>query len=267
MTPIRERAKEILDAMPATPIRSNDHTGNYKKFTGIDHETLESNWKTGGIMTGCNGFVGWYGRQVGATVNLGRFDLTTYLPSIGKGHAWVKSTADRRPSYGDILLHAGLHEDVALGFDGDILNRMAAGQGGRSQGCDILTRVRGKSVYSYINLQGWIDLDLYFGATQPVLANQLLGWWSVWDGNQYYYFFDAKGGVQYTTTKPLNTGAPLKLPLNQGSYAFASSGKLVIDWNPADGGATKETFTWPPLGERINGISNRYAPLVATKMK
>ena len=149
------------------------------------------------------------------------------------------------------------------------MNRIAAGQGGRGAGCDILCRVRGKGSYNFANLQGWVDIDLYFGAaptTGPV-PRWLLGWWNVWDGNQYYYFFGSKGLVQYTKTRPANNIAPLTIPLNQGMYTITPTGVLVIDWNPADGGATRETFANARSGTTtLNGTSNRYAPLVATRM-
>jgi hypothetical protein len=269
MTPIRERAAGILNAIPV-PIRSTDPGGNYAKYTGgLTHQTMADNWKKGGIMTGCNAFAGWYAQQLGSSVYLGRFDLVTQLPKIGKGHAWVKSVAGKRPQFGDILIHAGLHEDVALAFDGDILNRMAAGQGGKGVGCDILCKVRGKGPFSAANLQGWVDIDLYFGATPAAAppATWLLGWWSVWDGNQYYYYFDAAAGVQYTKTKPSSRAAPPPHPLSRGGYQFLQPGVLVIEWNPADGGVTRETFgNAQPGSAKMNGTSNRYAPLVATKL-
>jgi hypothetical protein len=61
-------------------------------------------------------------------------------------------------------------------------------------------------------------------------------------------------------------GAPPKLPLNQGSWNFFGN-KVVIDWNPADGGITIETFSGATIGAtQMNGVSNRYSPLVAKKM-
>jgi hypothetical protein len=269
MTPIRTRAAGILNAIPV-PIRSVDPGGKYAQYTGgLTHQTLANNWKSGGIMTGCNAFAGWYAQQLGSTKYLGRFDLATYLPSIGKGHAWVKSVAGKRPQFGDILIHTGLHEDVALAFDGDVLNCMAAGQGGKGMGFDLLCKVRGKAAYSPAKLQGWVDIDLYFGASPAPApsANWLQGWWSVWDGSQYYYFFDGAGGVQYTKTKPVGRTAPLAHALNRGGYQFLQHGVLVIEWAPAADGVTRETFTNALLGStKMNGTSNRYGPLVATKL-
>lgn len=268
MSPIRERAKQIISAIPDRSIRSDQ--SDYQKYTGgLKQETLQANWNKRGIMTGCNAFVGWYGAALGSGSNLGRFDLVTFLPSIGKGHAWIKSALGRRPQFGDILLHTGLHEDVALDFDGDILNRIAAGQGGPAMGCDILCRVRGKAAYNPVNLQGWIDIDQYFGAAPAVGTTSvwLNGWWKVCDGNTYYYHFEAGGNVQYTKTRPASAAAPSKYPMNCGVFTIAPTGTMVIDWNPADGGATRETFSNArPGSTQMNGTSNRYAPLVATRL-
>lgn len=270
MTPIREKALGILNSMPAAPVRSNDGTGNYSKYTGgLKHETMAANWSKGGIMTGCNAFAGWYAQQLGSSLYLGRFDLATILPGAGKGHAWIKSAAGKRPQPGDILIHTGLHEDVCIGFVGDILHRMAAGQGGKGMGCDVLCRVPGKGPFNASNLQGWVDIDLYFGPA-PVIAVTpawLQGWWSVWDGVQYYYYFGQGGCVQYTKQKPVSKATPPKHPLNEGTFSVATTGAVVIDWNPADGGATRETFGNARSGcTQMNGTSNRYAPLVATKI-
>ena len=268
MTPIRERAKEILNAIPAGQIKSNDKSGNYQKYTGgLKHETMEANWKTGGIMTGCNAFVGWYAAQLGSKSYLGRFDLVTFLPSIDKGHAWVKSASGRRPQYGDILLHTGLHEDVALDFDGDILNRMAAGQGGRSVGCDILCRVRGKGSYNFANLQGWVDIDLYFEAapsTVPI-PNWLLGWWEVgWRSSPYFYLFERNGHVRWSPLRPQSNTQPIQVPRDTGDVTVAADGGIKIRW-----GATGSVETFKQVAgtpDEMKGTWNGREPLSAWKL-
>ncbi len=107
----------------------------------------------------------------------------------------------------------------------------------------------------------------YHGAAGQTSLSWLHGWWSVSDGNPYYYFFGPKGFVQYTKTRPASKAVPLKLPLNQGVYSVTQGNVLFIDWNPADGGATVETFRGASMGSReLRGTSNRYAPLVATRL-
>ena len=270
MSEIRDKAERILDAIPNRDMRSNAGD-EYTRYTGLAHSTMKANWDKGGIMTGCNAFVGWYGRELGSKVYLGRFDLATYLPSVGKGDSWIRSSGGRKPQKGDILRHKSFHVDVCDGWDGNILLRIAAGQGGKGMGCDVLKRVRGKAAFDPNNLEGWIDLETYFGelsrSTVDPLAEWMSGWWDVWDGNQYYYYFEHNGDVFYTKAKPRSRTAPPKMPLNQGSYVFYDDGTMVIDWNPADGGVTVETFSGVRQGvTRMNGVSNRYAPLVATQM-
>lgn len=98
----------------------------------------------------------------------------------------------------------------------------------------------------------------------------LVGWWHVTDGNTYYYYFSDQHVVTYTKVEPKNLAAPpVKTPLNEGTVIISPSvPEIVIDWNPADGGATKESFTCEPSNSesKMRGVSNRYAPLLATKM-
>ena len=199
-----------------------------------------------------------------------QFDLVTYLPSIGKSDAWIRSSGSRRPQRGDILRHKSFHVDVCDGWDGNILLRIAAGQGGKGMGCDVLKRVRGKAAFGSNSLEGWIDIDVFFGQASRPEADPAMqwiaGWWDVWDGNQYYYFFEPTGDVTYVKAKPRSMGAPPKLPLNQGEFTI-DNGNLVIEWNATDGGITIETFHGARMGVgQMNGVSSRYAPLVATKM-
>jgi hypothetical protein len=97
----------------------------------------------------------------------------------------------------------------------------------------------------------------------------LMGWWKVDDGNIYYYYFSDQHVVTYTRVKPKNVmSLPVKQPLNEGTVTISQNlTTVVIDWNPADGGETKETFTrLPTTSEGMSGVSNRYGPLMATKM-
>ena len=98
----------------------------------------------------------------------------------------------------------------------------------------------------------------------------LRGWWKVTDGNTYYYYFSDQHVVTYTKAEPKYLASqPFKQPLNEGAVTISKDlATVVIDWNPADGGETKETFTrLPSTVESMAGVSNRYAPLSATKMQ
>ena len=91
---------------------------------------------------------------------------------------------------------------------------------------------------------------------------------TVYDGQTYYYYFFPNGVVQYTKTKPTAKTPPPSFPLNTGKYSYSNPGNLVLDWNPADGGATRETFRNATRNtSSMNATSNRYAPLVATKIR
>jgi hypothetical protein len=107
----------------------------------------------------------------------------------------------------------------------------------------------------------------YRGADSDSELAWLYGWWTVWDSNTYYYYFGSNGFVQYTKTKPGAKSPPPSQPRNRGMYSCSREGVLVIDWNPADGGATRETFRNAFHGaQSMNATSNRYGPLVGTKM-
>jgi peptidase M23-like protein len=96
----------------------------------------------------------------------------------------------------------------------------------------------------------------------------LLGWWKVWDGNTYYYFFGPGGAVQYINEPPANTSAPPPRADNYGSYAYTGN-QLVVSWNQLAGveEACRETFYNAVFGCRqMNATSNRYSPLVATRL-
>jgi len=106
------------------------------------------------------------------------------------------------------------------------------------------------------------------------VPNWLQGWWSVYDGNQYYYYFSDEHVVTYTDAKhppkDLNS-PPVRSPMNEGDVTITidvqNTATIELDWNPADGGATIETFTNVITSrDGMNGTSNRYAPLYAKKM-
>jgi Type VI secretion system (T6SS), amidase effector protein 4 len=95
----------------------------------------------------------------------------------------------------------------------------------------------------------------------------LKGWWKVWDGNTYYYYFGTGGTVMYTKTKPSNTNDRPIRPANTGAFTFAGS-QMVIDWKWISGAemACRETFyNAAPGCRQMNATSNMYSPLVATR--
>ncbi|MBI5256565.1 MAG: hypothetical protein HY855_08705 [Burkholderiales bacterium] len=267
MSELRDKAKGILESeLPAGVRHASDGGPRFQELTGYSHATLKSEWAKGSKLTTCMGYVAHYCQRMGITPNLGRFDLDTYLPTIQKEHTWVRAAPGRKPQVGDILLHATtLHIDVAMGFDGNVLIRGASGQGIVGQR-DVVARVRGSGPFNVANLKGWVDLERYFAERPSNDVAWLKGWWKVWDGNTYYYYFGAVGFVQYTKTPPGGQAPPPKKPLNQGDYELGGN-KLVITWNPMDGAPTVETFHNANAGARqMNATSNRYSPLVAQRL-
>ena len=65
---------------------------------------------------------------------------------------------------------------------------------------------------------------------------------------------------------PVGNAPPPTKPLNQGECTLTGS-KLAICWNPVGGLPTVETFANAYTDARqMNGTSNRYSPLVATRI-
>jgi hypothetical protein len=95
----------------------------------------------------------------------------------------------------------------------------------------------------------------------------LYGWWKVWDGNDYYYFFEKTGTVVYIETTPTTSGTP-PLPKNRGTCSFNKAVQLVVRWNalPGLGPAIETFYNARPGATQMNANSNLYSPLVATRM-
>src|SRR5258706_16469628 len=124
MSDIRDKARKILDlALPTGKVITSDGAtaGQYARMTGLTHKMLTDNWAKGGMMTGCNGFTGWDGSQMGSKKYFGGFDLKRSVTKKSKADARVESTENNWPQYGDIIRHTAFHVDVALHFDDEIL--------------------------------------------------------------------------------------------------------------------------------------------------
>ena len=95
----------------------------------------------------------------------------------------------------------------------------------------------------------------------------LQGWWTVWDGNYYYYYFNPAGIAVYIETQPQTSGAPAS-PKNRGTYSFDKFRRLIVKWRALPGlGACVETFyNARPGAAEMNATSNFYSPLVATRL-
>jgi hypothetical protein len=283
MGSIRERARQILSVVPplGQQINSVGATASlFTKLTGVDQATLQKNWDGGGIMTTCNGFTGWFSRELGSKLYLGRFDLDTYLPKNNLGHAWIKSTPGSRPKFGDICRYAKFHVGISLDFEGDIWNHVDSGQGGKKTGYDIIKRIRDTNPYEHTKLLGWVDLEKYFGessatgdeATEPTAAdkangpvpNWLLGWWNVsWRGQAFYYYFDSTYSVKWTQMLPRDTTRPALSANDTGKVSVESPSDFSIVWGKT---GSIEKFSRPLGTSQMRGSWNSKEPLAASKM-
>jgi hypothetical protein len=287
LTDIRKAAKKIIDTNVPVGTRYTSDGPTKDTFTRLTggkpadypsrHDKLVAVWAKGSKETCCMDFVGWYSGQLAAalgktmTENLGRFTINK---GVAVAAAWIPTTAAAKPKYGDILLHTGIHIDVAIGFDGPKLCRVAAGQGIVGQR-DVLTRVTGGSAYNYQKLQGWVDIDIYFGgaaAPGPTPTSTMppppwiYGWWQVaWQGQQFGYYFYRDGTVKWTR----NLGQPLAYPPGgtegTGRFGRDATGAIVIYWESGSvetfprGGPSGLQGTW-------RGADGNQSPLSGVKL-
>lgn len=278
---IRDRARQILSAVPPLggQINSTGPTAQlFTKMTGMTQATLEANWASGGIMTCCNAFTGWYSKELGSPLYLGRFDLDTYLPKNGKGDSWIKSEPGKRPKYGDICRFAKFHVGVSEDFEGDIWNHVDGGQGGKKTGYDVIKRIRDAHPFEHTKLLGWVDIEIYFGETSAAEAavetaaaksagpvpDWLLGWWNVqWRGQAFYYHFNREYKVQWTQIVPRDTTRPATLANDTGAVAVDSPSTFSINWSAT---GSVEKFEKSPGNLPMRGVWNDKEPLTAVKM-
>ncbi|MBI4907432.1 MAG: hypothetical protein HY820_27650 [Acidobacteria bacterium] len=273
---IRDKARQILSIIPpiGQQINSTGPTaGLFNQVTNMTQATLQANWDTGGIMTSCNGFTGWYSNQLGSPFSMGRFDLDTYLPKKGKGNAWIKSTPDKRPKYGDICRFAKFHVNVSLDFEGDVWTHADGGQGGKRTGYDIVKRIRDTTSYDPAKLIGWVDIELFFGeASEPAsteakvspVPDWLQGWWNVkWRGQAFYYYFDRQYKAQWTQQLPRDTTRPPLMSRDTGNVAIDSPSEFSIKWGAT---GSVEKFSKAPGPNPMRGTWNDKEPLTASKM-
>jgi len=268
MADIRDRAREYLNVLPPLggQINSDGQTaGLFTKLTGHTQAGLQKNWDGGGIMTTCNEFVGFYARALGAKEYLGRFDIEVYLKKHGKGDAWVPATGGARPKYGDIFRPKSFHMGISLDFEGEMWNTAESGQGGPKSKRDIIKRKQTK--YDPSKLQGWVDIEIYFGAAAPTspFPEWLVGWWKVpWRGQTYYYYFDRDRQAKYTLTMPSNTSQPPLRADDTGSVTLEPNNSVTIRWGAT--GSVEKFSSVPGSNEQMRGTWNATEQLTADKM-
>lgn len=221
LSAIRERAKvEWIDKIPPLG-REVTSDGNMALFTELTggapvegfpsrHAWLLDQWDVKHKdTTTCNEFVGAYGRKLGFVGNLGRFNIAEYLKSIGRGEAWVPSTPDAKPKYGDICRFRSFHMGIALTWDYDSSAEepwtwytVESGQGGKSSRHDIIRRKKYPDLGNLPNptprytselLRGWVDIEILFGQ-QAGADESLSAMWLNEDGHLVHPDAPAGGG-------------------------------------------------------------------------
>jgi hypothetical protein len=99
----------------------------------------------------------------------------------------------------------------------------------------------------------------------------LIGWWTVYDGQYYYYYFRDNGKVIYIKKAPNKIWVPPEGTGSSGTFQFIKDEiTFRVTWSKMEAGedTTVETFTrvgWTSTTE-MNGDSSKYAPLFARKM-
>jgi hypothetical protein len=272
---IRDRAREILKDLPplGQQVHSNGSGGPdgktnplFYKMTNTKHSYLTGEWDKGSIVTTCNGFVGWYGDMLGSKKALGQFEMEKNLKRMGKAHAWVKAAPGLRPKYGDIFRPKKFHMGISLDFEGDMWNTAESGQGGRKSGFDILKRKQ--TPWNVNDLQGWIDIELYFGVTvQPgPVPEWLLGWWNVsWRTKPFFYYFERSGDVRFTRTPPQDTTQRLLAGIDTGKFVLDINNAVTIKWG-ATGAVEKLTKAPGIAAGPMKGTWEGKEPITAVKM-
>lgn len=271
---IRERAKQILSEVPPLGQQINSvgpTAAKFLKMTGTSQATLEANWKTGGIMTTCNAFVGWFGREIGSKNYLGRFDLETMVKKWGNEQAWIPASSGAQPKYGDIFKAKKFHVGISLDFEGGMWNTAESGQGGSKIGYDIIKRKQ--TPWDPSTLQGWVDIGVLLGEETTVgvqknsapVPDWLPGWWVVsWRHESYYYFFDRSFGVSWTLVKPSSPAQPPAGARDKGKVSVEPLNVVSIVWGAT--GSVEKLVKTPTINEQMGGTWNGKEALSAVKL-
>jgi hypothetical protein len=281
---LRAKAKKYVDdnlplgkEIHSGPANADSPTdGDFFRLTQCMHEALKQAWRSHVPLTTCNLFVGIYSNILFGKA-LGRFDLATWLPSLGREIAWIPASTGTLPCYGDIFIQQapkspkhpnGLnHMGISLDFDGDgKWNTAESGQGGSVTGYDVIKRRSDNDITDAVT--GWADINLLAQCIRqkgPV-PDWLLGHWDVvWRGQMWYYYFDKNRRVTYTQHEELKDRLPLVFQ-GEGRFAVNDPGPngIVTRWTTT---GTGEQF-WRASGtaeETMLGYVNGVEQIAARK--
>ena len=274
--PIRTKARAILDGnVPKTAeVTSNGPTADaFTRMTGLTHQQLILEWDAYNTkLTSCNAFTGWFSGQLGCDRTLGFFEMEQELKKMGREIAWVDASSGARPKCGDIFRAKSYHVGVSYDSEGQ-WETCEGGQGGPSQWYDIIKRK--KRDYVADNLQGWIDIELFFAAQKQfaLVPEQLTGWWKVEEGvtAEYWWFGTMQQNknlyykvVERTNTAPTNLAQGPTLATEKGTFLVDKGGGVTVSWK---GKPLGEKFRPSPPGKQpVMSGTRRGIQIVATKM-
>ena len=249
--------RELKKTNPAASAFKNNKL--FTTLAGTSHQGVLLQWKTDPTFTTCNGLIGTCGTAMGVdmlkafdmpggkprTLSLGQFEIATVLASRGLSNAWVPNEKGAKPRYGDIFRAEDYHMGVALDFDGDSLNTIESGQGGRSTGYDILKRK--SHVWGTRGILGWVDVETLL-ADKTMLPSWIGGWWEIQETDQtWHYYFGSDFRVHCQSRKPASTLFPP--PPSPGDYygAFSIVGRkyqtVEVRWFTDDPDETFQVST------------------------
>ena len=261
--PITSKADlpEIKKKIEAAKIIDNS---TFKALTDLTHTELLNNWKNGGLLTSCNGFVKKAGEAAGVQ-GLGGFNVEAAMQGLHKHHCWIPVQSGEKPQFGDVFEtrsrdpkkgYENLHVGITLSVAGDDWYTIQGGQGGPGSGVDKVARVKTK--YDTAHLLGWVDMRLLASGVGP-MPDWLLGTWMIYSGNQIYvYSFNRYFEVTQEPYRPVpaqNGGAPR---LDKGKLLSVSGDDIKLSWD-CEGGVESFTYdrwnSFSGINERMNGAA------------
>jgi hypothetical protein len=167
-----------------------------------------------------------------------------------------------------IVIFGGGHIEL---FDGNFILQSAAGLAAyaslhRKSGAVMSDGFLNKS-------RPWWFWELTGDGAQAAsdIPDWLVGWWTVYDGNTYYYYFFGDGSVVYIKQAPNPKWTPPKTIGNHGSVAKNDSVHgFTVTWDVLKGETTPTIENFTPLGwtsqTEMNATSNKYSPIYARKI-
>ena len=169
LTPIRQQMLSYLD----TWIPSEGLYSTNRKFTtvmrGFSHESLITRWKNDPKFTTCNSFSGAVAQHIGAKLGTRLFQgyLDLSKVDVDVPGCWIVSTPGRYPRPGDYYSRYNRkhtqkfgHVGIVTSLEGGIFRTVDGGMDNPPR-YGLIGRTDNGPIESF-EINGWIDLDIYF---------------------------------------------------------------------------------------------------------